>query len=149
MKTKTENFISMVRAVKKVVDANEAKWKNVKRFVRSVGELNDLVGLLDIVGTKARSPIKGATQDKYAIESMAMKQGVKLADRARVYARDQKDAELHEKLDITESALLRGHEDEALKTLMDVYEQLKPIVVCLNCDDLHLRMLCLLQIFFL
>ncbi len=128
MTTKQENFIRMVRAVNKVLTENQQRWLSLKRFEQSATELKDLISLIDTVGTKANSPIKGATIDKHTIEEDAIDEGLKIASCASVYADDKRNMELHDKLQISRSTLLRMHEDECLKRLKDVHRQLEPIV---------------------
>jgi hypothetical protein len=127
MTTKQENFIRMVRAVNKVLQDNQPKWASVKRFVQSANELNNLLSLVGIVGAKANSPITGATKDKYAIEETAIEEGVNIAKFASIYALDKKNLELHDKLRLSRSMLLRLHEDECFKRLTDVFMQLEPV----------------------
>lgn len=127
MTTKQENFISMVRAVNKLLQDNQKTWAGVNRFARAVTELKDLISLIGTVGAKANSPITGATKDKWSIEDEAVDQGVNLAKLASVYALDEKNMELHDKLRISRSRLLHLHEDECLKRLMDVLALLQPL----------------------
>jgi hypothetical protein len=147
MTSKQENFISMIRAVNKVLQDNQKKWANVKRFATAATELNDLLSLTGTVGTKANSPITGATKDKYSVEEDAIEEGVDIAKRASIYAIDKENMELHDKLRISRSMLLQIHEDECLKRLKDVYEQLKPVVADLedygimNADLVHYKTL--------
>jgi hypothetical protein len=128
MTTRQENFVRMVNTVNEILKDNHIKWTGVKRFARSAEELNQLLELNTITGAKANSTLTGATKDKHSLASKAMKAGVKIAKRASIYALDESNMELHDKLRISRSMLLNKHEAEALKTLKDVIEQLTPIV---------------------
>ena len=82
---------------------------------------------MGVVGAKANSPITGATKDKYAIEETAIEAGVGIAKFASIYALDKKNLELHDKLRLSRSMLLKLHEDECFKRLTDVLMQLEPV----------------------
>jgi hypothetical protein len=128
MRTKEENFITMVHAVNLVVKHNQSKWVNVKRFALAAQELNDLVSITSTTNAKADSNNKGATKDKHAAGTDALDEGIKLAKRASIYALDKKNMDLHDRLRFSRWDLLEGHDAEKIAKLREVYDLLEPII---------------------
>jgi hypothetical protein len=132
MKSKQENFLTMAHAVNSVIEKNQPKWAAVKRFALAATELNDLVNITSTANAKADSKNTGATKDKHSAGFDAIDEGVKIARRASIYAMDQKNMDMHDRLRFSRSSLLSRHDTEAYAKLKEVYDLLSPIVADLG-----------------
>lgn len=124
MNARDENYVSMCRAVNDVFTRYSADWQPSKRFEQEVTAFRNY--LQSIMDTKTDSSIvtTGATVDKADAAMQLFTQAVDLGKRASIYALDNNNQELHDRLRISRGALLQMRDTLALAKCKDIYNQL-------------------------
>lgn len=127
MTTKDENYLSMARTVNDVFTRYQTTWEANPRFTREVTAFRELIDSL--INTKADSNIvtTGATTDKADAAMALYNQAVNLGKRASVYALDNENMELHDRLRTSRGSLANMHDTFALAKAKDIHNQLSAV----------------------
>lgn len=113
MRKRQENFIRMAQAVQEVLNRKEPVWQSATAFVREQVHFQNYMDALhqSLMHTQMQS--KGATEDKEMLKNEAIAITVNMAQRASVYALNNKNMELFEQLHVN-NAVLHHYSDHLL-----------------------------------
>lgn len=128
MRQTDENFISMSKAVRDVLEKHTNVWTANAAFNTQAGLFLSAMTAIDLAMEGAQIVSTGATDDKANAELVAIKLGVNLAKRASVYALNTGNVELHDQLRVSKSTLLRRPDTLTVAKLRDIRTRIEIIM---------------------
>jgi hypothetical protein len=118
----------MWRAVRKVLDDNQAIWSNNAPFSSYSTALTDAIIAADAALLRQQATSVGASQDKKSLERLAVNKTAAIADCASAYALDQNNHTLLVIVNISKSAMLLLPQNELVQKLNHILDAADPLV---------------------
>lgn len=127
MRQRDENFVSMCRTTRRVLEEHTTTWSTVVAVANIVNNFYSVMDDLEESVVRSEIVSTGASKDKDALKKRAVALGVNLAKRASVYALDSGNFELHDQLRVTKSTLERRPDTLTLTKLRDIHARIDAI----------------------
>lgn len=121
METRQSNKYKMYLAVKKVVDEKTALWQTFPAFISDYNRWKARISSIKTLGEQQDSATGGIAENKTTARKTMSDAAFEIASAIHVYAINQADKELAEKVKFSVTDLLAGKDTESSKRCTGIY----------------------------
>lgn len=132
MTTKEQNFVTMAKASLEVLSQNEDKWSGNNRMVKAVADLRATLTEIENRTKGGLASSTGATSQKQQAEDRGTALAVKIAKIVKVYAADQNDLVLKQKMSLTKNDFHKMQDNVLLAQFRLIQETAQPLLAALE-----------------